>query len=64
MSYLRFISYNIIGGLAWVTLFLFAGYFFGGIPIIKENLSIVIFAIIFLSLIPPVIEYLKARKNG
>ncbi len=67
MSYLKFISYNIIGGLLWVTLFVFAGYFFGSLPIVKDNLAVVIFAIIFLSFLPPVIEYLKekrkARKN-
>lgn len=63
MDYKKFISYNIIGGIAWVTLFLFAGYFFGQIPIIEKNLTLVIFGIIIISLIPPVIEYLRERKK-
>lgn len=65
MNYSRFLAYNVIGGLAWVTLFLFAGFFFGAIPIIKNNLSTVIFIIIFISILPPIIEYVreKRRKN-
>ncbi len=63
MDYVKFLSYNIIGGIVWVFLFLFAGYFFGGIPIIKENLTLVIYLIIFLSIVPPIIEYLRGRKR-
>jgi len=63
MKYGKFLSFNIIGGIAWVTIFLFAGYFFGRIPLIKENLTIVIIIIVFLSVIPAVVEYLKARKE-
>ena len=61
MSYSRFASYNIIGGVIWVVSFLFLGYFFGGLPIIKENFTYVIFGIIVLSMLPPVIEYLRSR---
>lgn len=64
MRYLTFLSYNIIGGLAWVALFLFAGYFFGNIPFVKDNLSVFIFLIIAVSFIPVVIEYLKSRKEN
>jgi membrane-associated protein len=59
MSYLKFLTYNIVGALLWVTLLVFAGYFFGNIPIIKENFSSVIFVIIFLSILPGIIEYWK-----
>jgi membrane-associated protein len=63
MTYGRFASYNIIGAVAWVVSFLFLGYFFGAIPIIKSNFTIVIFVIIFLSLLPPVIEWLRSRRK-
>jgi len=61
MTYWRFISYNVIGGLAWVALFTFGGYYFGNIPFVKRNFSIVIVAIIFISLLPMVIEFLSQR---
>ena len=63
MTYGRFASYNIIGGVIWVVSFLFLGYFFGGIPAIKNNFTFVIFAIIFLSLLPPVIELIRGRSK-
>lgn len=61
MKYSRFLSFNIIGGIAWVAIFVFAGYFFGGIPLIQENLSLAIFLIIFISLIPPVWMYAREK---
>lgn len=63
MSYGRFASYNIIGAVAWVVSFLFLGYFFGNIPVIKSNFTYVIFGIIFLSMLPPIIEWLRNRKK-
>ena len=63
MNYNRFLSYNIIGGIIWVTLFLFAGYFFGEIPLVKENLTAVIIFIIIISFILPLIEYIKTKKD-
>ncbi len=63
MSYPKFISYNIIGGAAWVALFTYAGYFFGNIEIVKHNFSIVILVIIFISLLPGIIEYLRQKKK-
>jgi len=63
MSYRKFISFNIIGAIVWVVLFLGAGYLFGNIPFIKNNFSTVIIAIILVSLIPVVIEFFKARKQ-
>ncbi|MEA3350084.1 MAG: DedA family protein [Chloroflexota bacterium] len=63
MTYWKFITYNIVGGIAWVAIFTFAGYFFGNIPFVKNNFELVIFAIIFVSLIPPVYEFFKARAD-
>jgi len=64
MSYTKFASYNIIGSFLWVTSFLFIGYFFGGLPIIKDNFTIVIFAIIILSLVPPILEVVKEKYKN
>jgi len=65
MSYKRFIIYNIVGGIGWVAIFVFGGYFFGSIPIVKENLSLVIFGIIFVSIIPVAIKILsQSKKSG
>ncbi len=61
MNYLKFLSYNVVGGIVWVALFLFAGYFFGQIPIVKNNLTLVIILIILSSFIPPIIEYIKVK---
>jgi len=61
MSYAKFISYNVIGGVAWISLFIFGGYFFGNIPIVKEHFTFVIMAIILISLSPGIIEYLRHR---
>lgn len=59
MSYRHFIVYNIVGGVAWVSIFALGGYFFGSLPIVQENLSLLIFAIIFISLIPPGVKLLQ-----
>lgn len=59
MDYKTFIFYNIIGGLTWVFLFASVGYFFGNVPVVKENLTMVIFGIIFISILPPLVEWLK-----
>lgn len=63
MSYAKFASFNVIGGIAWVTSFLLIGYFFGGLPVIKSNFTLVVFAIIFLSILPPIIEVLRNRRK-
>ncbi|HCR81042.1 MAG: hypothetical protein UY13_C0002G0439 [Candidatus Pacebacteria bacterium GW2011_GWB1_47_8] len=62
MKYRQFLSYNVIGGVAWVLLFTLAGYFFGNVPSVKENFTLVIFAIILISVIPIIIESIKARR--
>ncbi len=63
MKYPKFLSYNVIGGITWVSLFLFGGFFFGNIPFVKENFTAVIFAIIIISFMPMVIEYLRHRRG-
>lgn len=62
MNYPRFLSFNIVGAVGWVTLFLFSGYFFGNLPIIKDNFTFVIIAIIIISVLPGVYQYVKERK--
>lgn len=63
MNYGRFIGYNLFGGLLWTVIFTFAGYFFGNIPFVKENFEFVVVAIILISIVPMVIEYLRGRKE-
>ena len=62
MSYSRFITYNVVGGIVWIAAFIYAGYFFGNIPIVKDNFSLVILAIIVISVMPAVIEFWRARS--
>jgi membrane-associated protein len=64
MTYARFLSYNVIGGVGWVALFTFGGYFFGNLAFVRKNFSLVIFAIIFISLLPMAYEYVKHRRAG
>lgn len=61
MNFMKFCLFNIIGGLSWVLLFMFAGFFFGNIPAVKNNFTYVIFAIIFVSLLPTVIPYIRSK---
>ena len=63
MKYSKFLTFNIFGGFIWVTLMLGFGYIFGGLPIIKDNFSIVTIAIILISAMPAVITFFKERKN-
>jgi membrane-associated protein len=64
MSYRRFLAYNVVGGVTWVALFLYAGYFFGRLPFIQDNFTLVILAIVFLSLVPLAFEWLRSRRAG
>ena len=64
MPYGRFITYNIVGGTAWVLVGIFSGYFFGNLPFVQKNFSLVILGIVVISLIPAVVEYLKHQKTG
>ncbi len=64
MSYPAFISYNIFGGITWVALFTFAGYFFGNIPFIRDHFSLVVIAIVLISILPMVYEAIKAQRES
>jgi membrane-associated protein len=68
MTYWRFISYNVIGGVAWIAICVYAGYYFGNLSMVKENFTFVIFAIVFISILPGIIEFLRqralAKRNG
>ena len=64
MSYGYFLSYNVLGGLVWTALFISAGYYFGSLPFVKENFSLVIIAIVVISVLPAVYEYLKEKRKG
>jgi membrane-associated protein len=62
MSYGHFIAYNVFGGIGWVLILTLGGYFFGNIPLVQKNFSIVIMAIIVISILPGVIEFLRQRR--
>jgi membrane-associated protein len=64
MSYARFLAYNVTGGILWVSVCLFSGYFFGNLPFVKKNFSMVVIVIVLISLLPAVIEYLKHRAEA
>jgi membrane-associated protein len=64
MNYPRFLFYNVFGGVLWITIFVWLGYFFGNIPAVEKNFELVIFAIIGLSVVPMIIEYWKERKRS
>jgi membrane-associated protein len=63
MTYGKFLLYNIVGAVLWVGLFVLAGFFFGNIPVVKENFTIVILAIIAISVLPIAYEALRARRG-
>lgn len=63
MNYGKFLLYNVIGGILWIALFTYAGYFFGEIPVVKRNFTLVIFAIIIISVLPAALEFLRVRRN-
>lgn len=64
MTYGRFISYDIFGGTTWVGVCVFAGYFFGNLPVVKQNFSLAILTIIFVSILPGTIEFLRHRYKS
>ncbi|MEO8038346.1 MAG: DedA family protein [Betaproteobacteria bacterium] len=63
MHYRRFIGFNIVGAVLWVSLLIYGGYFFGNLPWVQDNLSKVIIGIIVLSLVPGAVEYLRNRRG-
>lgn len=64
MNYSRFITFNVIGGVVWVAIFTFLGYVFGNVPFVKQNFEIVTLAIVLISVLPMVIEYVRSRRRA
>jgi membrane-associated protein len=64
MSYSYFFSYNVFGGITWVLLFTLMGYFFGNLPFVQKNFELVIVAILLISVVPIVYEFIKARRES
>jgi membrane-associated protein len=63
MNYPRFLGYNVAGGVAWVGIFLYAGYHFGNLPAVRQNFTLIILAIVVVSFIPVAVEAWRARRN-
>jgi membrane-associated protein len=64
MNYSRFLTFNIIGGSAWIAFFIFAGYFFGNLPFAKDHFSLVILTIVIISILPGAIEFLRQEYQS
>jgi membrane-associated protein len=64
MTYPRFFTYNVVGAILWVSIFTYGGYFFGNLPAVKENFTLVILAIILISVLPGVIEFFRERARA
>jgi membrane-associated protein len=64
MTYIRFLAYNVGGAVLWVVSLTYAGYFFGNLPVVKQNLTLVLVGIVILSIMPAVIEYVRHRRNA
>jgi membrane-associated protein len=62
MAYPRFITFNVTGALIWVLSVTLLGYWFGGLPIVRDNFELVVIVIIAISLVPPVLDYLRGRR--
>ncbi len=64
MTYRRFAMFNVVGGIAWGTIFTYAGFFFGGLDFVRRNMEILVLAIIFVSILPAVFEMWRNRKKS
>jgi membrane-associated protein len=64
MTYARFLAYNVIGGFVWIYFFTYAGYLFGNQPFVQKNFKLVIIAIIILSVVPIVVEFVKEWRKS
>jgi membrane-associated protein len=64
MTYSRFMLFNVTGGVVWVFLLVLTGHFFGSLPIVRENFSLAVLAVIVLTLLPPVFEYVRERTRA
>jgi len=63
MTYWRFLAYNVTGGLSWIAVFVSGGYYFGNLPVVRRNFTLVILAIIFISILPGAVEYIRQRRS-
>jgi membrane-associated protein len=63
MTYWKFISYNVVGGVAWVLICVLTGFYFGNLPLVRSNFSLVILAIMIISVLPGLIEFLRQRRT-
>lgn len=63
MTYKRFITFNVIAGISWISIMTLAGYFFGDLPFVKNNFPVVVLTIIFISVLPGIISYLRQRRQ-
>jgi membrane-associated protein len=63
MRYLRFLSFNVFGGIGWVLSMTFAGYFLGGVPLIRRNFEKVVLGIVLVSVLPLLIQFVQSRRN-
>jgi membrane-associated protein len=63
MSYAHFLAYNLVGGVAWVLVCTLSGYFFGNIPAVKENFTLVILGIILVSMLPGLVHYVQHQRK-
>lgn len=64
MPYIRFVTFSVVGNIAWMCTFILGGFFFGNIPVVRENFTLVVLAIIFISILPGIIGFLKQRLNN
>lgn len=64
MTYPRFLAFNVIAGITWVSVVMLSGYFFGNIPTVRHNFTVVVLGIIFVSMLPGIIEYLRHRRGA
>ncbi|MDQ1331375.1 MAG: rane-associated protein, partial [Thermodesulfobacteriota bacterium] len=64
MTYLKFLAYNIAGGILWIFSIMLAGFYFGNIPVVKNNFTIVIIVIVIISILPGVIEYISHKREA
>ena len=64
MSFPKFFSFAVMGAVLWIGSLTMAGYFFGGLPIVKNNFSLVVIGIVFVSILPAVIEGIRAQREG
>jgi membrane-associated protein len=64
MTYRRFLSYNVIGAAVWVGVLVYAGYLFGNIPWVKNNLTMIVLSIVGISLLPIAVQWLRERRGN